>query len=244
MSTAGGRVRRFRLLVANAYLVFDPDVRHREGPRNQSESSRVGDNAEVVLVDAGMPWDRDKLLTGLAASGLDARDVDRVLLTHYDMDHVGTLATLGLREDVPIHAAEPDASYLSGRSKPPLLSHKGAAQRLSTPLLDRPTNPIDVVHDGDRIGGFVAYKTPGHTPGHTAYVHDELGVAFVGDMVRESDGRLVPAPWILTDDTDQNRQSIRAFVARCPPVDVVAMGHGDPILEYGYGALKRVADRA
>ena len=223
MSISGARVRRFRLRVANAYLV-------RRG-------------GETVLVDAGLPWDRDRLLSGLADAGLDAGDVDRVLLTHYDFDHVGTLGTLGLREDVTIHAAEPDASYLTGQSKPPLLSHKGTAQRLVAPFLDRPTNPVEVVDDGDEIAGFVAYHTPGHTPGHTAFVDERLGVAFVGDMLQERGGRLEPSPWPITGDTDRNRQSIRDFAARCPPVDVVAMGHGDPIVEYGYGALRRVADR-
>ncbi|KAB1196746.1 MULTISPECIES: MBL fold metallo-hydrolase [Haloferax] len=242
MSIAGGRVRRFRLRAANAYLVSDPS-------RPQDDDSTIrpgrgrGSDDEFVLVDAGLPWDRGRLLRGLADVGLDAGDVDRVLLTHYDVDHVGTLATLGLRADVPIHVGEPDASYLTHRSNPPILSHKGAAQLLAAPLLTPPTNPVEVVDDGDRIGGFVAYGTPGHTPGHTAYVHERLGVAFVGDMVRETDGRLEPAPWVLNADSDQNRRSIREFAARCPPVDVVAMGHGDPIVEYGYGSLKRVADR-
>ncbi|KAB1188898.1 MULTISPECIES: MBL fold metallo-hydrolase [Haloferax] len=223
MSSLGDSVRRFRLRGANAYLVVDGD--------------------STVLVDAGTPWDRGRLLAGLADSGLDAGDVDRVLLTHYDLDHVGTLATLGLREDVPIHVAAPDASYLTGQSKPPLRSHKGALQRLSAPLLDRPTNPVEVVSDGDEIGGFTAYRTPGHTPGHTAFVHRRHGVAFVGDMMRERDGKLAPMPWVVAADAAENRRSIREFVARCPPVDVVAMGHGDPIREYGYGSLKRLADR-
>ncbi|WP_411968245.1 MBL fold metallo-hydrolase [Haloferax sp. YSSS75] len=223
MSIAGGHVRRVRLRVANAYLVTRGD--------------------ETVLVDAGTPWDRDRLLGSIADAGYDAGDIDRVLLTHYDFDHVGTLATLGLRTDATIHAAEPDASYLTGESNPPLRSHKGAAQRLAAPFLDRPTNPVERVDDGDEVAGFVAYHTPGHTPGHTAYVDERLGVAFVGDMVQERGGRLVPAPWVITGDTDRNRLSIREFAARCPPVDVVAMGHGDPIVENGYGALKRVADR-
>ncbi|KAB1194747.1 MBL fold metallo-hydrolase [Haloferax sp. MBLA0076] len=230
MTTSGGRVRRFRLGGANAYLVVD------------SASSRE-DGDEVVLVDAGMPWDRRRLLGGLADAGLDAGDIDRVLLTHYDLDHVGTLATLGLRDDVPIHVAEPDASHLTGQSKPPLRSHKGAFQRLTAPFFDRPTNPVEVVEDGDEVGGFVAYRTPGHTPGHTAFVHGRLGVAFVGDMVRASGEKLAPMPWVVAADATENRRSIREFAARCPPVDVVAMGHGDPVLEHGYGALKRLADR-
>ncbi|WP_396613134.1 MBL fold metallo-hydrolase [Haloferax sp. S1W] len=223
MSALRDRVYRFRLRGVNAYLVED--------------------GADLVLVDAGTPWDRGRIVRGLAAAGFDASDVDRVLLTHYDLDHVGTLASLGLRESVPIHAAEPDASYLTGDANPPLTTHKGAFHRLAGVFLTPPTNPVESIEDGDESGGFVAYRTPGHTPGHTAFVHEELRTAFVGDMARESGGRLRPSPWHLTADTSANRASIRDFADRCPPVDVVAMGHGDPIEEYGYGALKRLADR-
>ncbi|AFK18753.1 MBL fold metallo-hydrolase [Haloferax mediterranei ATCC 33500] len=223
MSALRDSVRRFRLRGVNAYL--------------------VSDDGDVVLVDAGTPWDRDRMLRGLVDAGLTAGDIDRVLVTHYDLDHVGTLAALGLRSDVPIHIAEPDASYVTGQSKPPIRSHKGLLQRLFSPLLERPTNPVEVVNDGDELGGFVAYRTPGHTPGHTAYVHEQHGVAFVGDMARESDGKLAPTPWVMTANRAENRRSIREFADRCPAVDVIATGHGDPILQYGYGALKRLADR-
>ncbi|RDZ37502.1 MULTISPECIES: MBL fold metallo-hydrolase [unclassified Haloferax] len=216
-------VRRFRLRGVNAYL--------------------VSDGSETVLVDAGTPWDRDRLLRGLARSDLDPGAIDRVLVTHFDLDHVGSLASLSLRDDVPIHLAEPDASHLTGASKPSLTSLKGAAQRALASFVERPTNPVEVVRDGDELGGFVAYRTPGHTPGHTAFVHEDHGVAFVGDMVRESNGSLGLLPGFIATDAAENRRSVRAFAARCPPVDVVAVGHGEPVTEYGYGALKRLADK-
>ncbi|WP_424008480.1 MBL fold metallo-hydrolase [Haloferax denitrificans] len=216
-------VRRFRLRGVNAYL--------------------VSGGSETVLVDAGTPWDRDRLLRGLARSDLDPGAIDRVLVTHFDLDHVGTLASLSLRDDVPIHLAEPDASHLTGASKPSLTSLKGVAQRALASFVERPTNPVEVVRDGDELGGFVAYRTPGHTPGHTAFVHEGHGVAFVGDMVRESNGRLGLLPGFIATDAAENRRSVREFAARCPPVDVVAMGHGEPVTEYGFGALKRLADK-
>ncbi|ELY27575.1 metallo-beta-lactamase superfamily protein [Haloferax volcanii DS2] len=166
-----------------------------------------------------------------------------MLVTHFDLDHVGTLASLSLRDDVPIHLAEPDASHLTGASKPSPRSLKGVAQRALAAFVERPTNPVDVVRDGDELGGFVAYRTPGHTPGHTAFVHEDHGVGFVGDQVRESNGSLGLLPGFIATDAAENRRSVRAFAARCPPVDVVAVGHGEPVTEYGYGALKRLADK-
>lgn len=222
MTSLADGVHRVQLRGVNAYLVRDDDG--------------------LTLVDAGTPWDRSQLHSHLSDAGFTAAEIDRVLVTHYDIDHVGTLSSLGLRESVPIYIAEPDASYLAGRAKPPVLSRKGALQRLGTRLVSPPTQPIETVDDGDRIGSFVAYRTPGHTMGHTAFVHEDLGAAFVGDLVRERDGDLVTLPWVMAADTNVNNRSIRNFVSRCPPVDVIAVGHGEPLDAYGYGALQRLAD--
>jgi glyoxylase-like metal-dependent hydrolase (beta-lactamase superfamily II) len=42
----------------------------------------------VTLVDAGWPGDEATVRAGLDAAGVAPADVDRVLLTHYDADHV------------------------------------------------------------------------------------------------------------------------------------------------------------
>jgi glyoxylase-like metal-dependent hydrolase (beta-lactamase superfamily II) len=193
----------------------------------------------VTLVDAGAPWDGSRIVDALGRLGYGPGDVDRVLLTHYDFDHVGglpTLASNGL--DATVHVAEPDADYLTGASRPPWSNRKGLFQRLSGAFLDQPDLPVERVEDGDEVGPFAVYRTPGHTPGHTAFVHAAHRVSFMGDMVRTGDGRLEPSPPLLTDDTGRNRQSIREFAARAPAFDVAATGHGDPIVGRGREALR------
>ncbi len=213
------RVWRLRLRGVNAYLV-DCDV--------------------LTLVDAGTPWDVDRIRERVEQAGFEIDDVERVLLTHFDVDHVGALAALDL--DATVYVADPDARYLTGTAQPPLGNHKGAIQRLADVFLTRPDLDVEVVADGDEIGPFVAYRTPGHTPGHTAYVHGEYGVAFVGDLVRELDGDLVESGWFMSYDTDDNEASIRHLADHTVDVDVIAVGHGDPIRENGGDALRRLAD--
>jgi len=215
MTLATGQVYRLPLRGVNAYLV---------------------DDGERTLVDAGTPWDATRLRRLLGEAGLSPEDLDRVLLTHYDLDHVGGLASLD--PSCPVYLAEPDASYLTGRRRPPLTNRKGLFHRLTGPLLDPGTVDPDPVEDGDRIGGFRAVRAPGHTPGHTAYLHDDLGVAILGDAVRESDGELVPPPWLLTADAATNRRSIRTLAARAGSFDVVTVGHGDPVRKNGGEALR------
>lgn len=199
------------------------------------------DDGETTLIDAGTPNAVDDLRGELDEAGYDERDVDRVLITHFDLDHVGTLAHLDV--DGPIYAMEPDASFIDGSRKPPLSNHKGVLQRLIDFWLTRPSKPVQRLDDGASVGGFDAYHMPGHTPGHTVYLHDEARVAFLGDLVAEEDGALSTAPWILTYSTSENEASIRALAGRGLPFEIAAMGHGKPITEHGAEALDDLARR-
>ena len=197
------------------------------------------DTGETTLVDAGTPNAVEDLRGELDEAGYHARDIDRVLITHFDLDHVGTLAHMTF--DCPIYAMEPDASYLDGTRKPPLSNHKGVLQRLTDFWLTHPSTPVQRLEDGDSVAGFDAYHAPGHTPGHTVYLHETLGVAFLGDLVAEEDGSLTTAPWILTYSASENADSVRALVDSGFSFTIAAMGHGTPITENGTDALLKLA---
>lgn len=214
-----GRLHRLDLGFVNAYLV---------------------DDGEVTLVDTGIPRSVGSLRAELTQAGYDAEALDRVLLTHFDLDHAGGLAGLG--GDVPIYAMEPDASFTDGSAKPPPRNHKGLFQRL-TGLLYTPTESVDRLADGETVGSFTAHHTPGHTPGHTVYLHDELPVALLGDLVREDDGRLERPPWFINYDTGQVVESVRGLASLEPAFDVAAMGHGEPLVDAGDAALQELASR-
>jgi glyoxylase-like metal-dependent hydrolase (beta-lactamase superfamily II) len=208
------------LRISNAYLVED-DV--------------------LTLVDAGLPWDANRLRHALGVLGHEVSDVDRILLTHYDIDHVGTLGRLPF--DAPVYAREPDASVLEGLRRPPWTNHKGAFQLFTRPFLRRPDLEVHRVEDGDAVGGFDVHATPGHTPGHTAFVSEDRDVAAVGDLVFEEDGTLSSSPWALSYDTAAVRESIDRLAREAAPFSVVATGHGDPPTENGRELFRRLASR-
>lgn len=197
------------------------------------------DDGELTLVDGGTPGDTKRIRDAIRALGHAVADVDRVLLTHYDYDHVGSLASLGL--SAPVYAGEPDAAYLVGSETPPLASRKGLFQRAARRAVDHPDLYAYPVADGDRIGGFTAYHTPGHTAGHTVYFHEGLGVAFLGDCVRAKDGTLHLMPAILSADAGRNAESVRALAERLPSFDVGAPGHGEPVTAGASAILTRIA---
>jgi glyoxylase-like metal-dependent hydrolase (beta-lactamase superfamily II) len=198
------------------------------------------DGGDLALVDAGMPRHADRVREGVRAAGYALADVDRVLVTHYDYDHVGGLARLAPDLDAPVVAGQPDADYLVGRRRPPLSNHKALLQRVTRPLLDRPPRRVEPVSDGVRVGSVTVYATPGHTPGHVAYVSEHLGVAFLGDLVRSTDGGLSASPWYISYDAAAVRRSVRDLAARAPDFEVACPGHGPPLRSGGADALARL----
>lgn len=192
----------------------------------------LDDDGTWTLVDAGLPWHHRKIQQAVADVAGSMSAVDRVLLTHYDLDHVGALARLdGL--DAPIYVGRADYPYLVGQDKPPLDNHKGAFQRAVGWLADPPNGPVEIVDDGDEIGSFTAYHAPGHTPGHTVYASDSLSVGILGDLVREDDGNFVPSPYAISYDTDEVHASIRALADELPAFEAGCPGHGVPFRAAG-----------
>lgn len=199
----------------------------------------VADSEELVLVDTGTRFDAGTIESGIAEAGYRLDAIDRILITHYDVDHVGGLGTLPV--DAPIHVGSPDDSLLTGSRKPLLSGLKSFTQRVSSPLIPAiDSRRVAVVTDGDRIGNFTATHTPGHTPGHTVYVHEELSAAFLGDAIIERNGSFRPTPWFLSSDVELAHESIRSF-AETATFDVAAMGHGTPVTTGGSKRLEALA---
>ncbi|MFB6112966.1 MAG: MBL fold metallo-hydrolase [Halodesulfurarchaeum sp.] len=192
---------------------------------------------EVTLVDGGMPWHAGSVREGLSEVGYDVADVDRVLLTHYDLDHVGGLGRLE-DLDAPVYVGRNDADFVAGRRRPPLTNRKSAFQWITGRFARPPPGPVRAVSDGEEIGQFTAVHTPGHTEGHMAFVSEQSDVAFVGDLLRNEGNKLQQTPWFFTRDPGEIPDSVDTLTEVMPPVEVIAFGHGDPILENGYRILQ------
>lgn len=243
----------FPPLATNAFLLDWRAVDHAADPAGDDptqgrtdaddHAAPDADGGPVTLVDTGLWRNRPSLLSELADVGYDAAEIDRVCLTHYDLDHVtglGRLLDAGF--DGPVYLGRADTEVVRGERDPPLLHHKGAFHRIARRLFGFPDVDLRPVDDGDRIDGLIAYHTPGHNHGHVAYVHEGLSTACLGDMVWEEDGRLTPPFWLDSYEMRQVRESIRRLAREAPPFAVAAMAHGTPFADGGSEALSRLAD--
>lgn len=200
----------------------------------------VEDGDTTTLIDGGFPWQADRVADALQVAAGGAAAVDRILVTHYDLDHVGSLGGIdGL--DAPVYAGEPDAAHVAGTAKPSARTKKGLMQRLMNWRYSPPAGPVSTIADGDTIGGFECYHTPGHTSGHMVYIHEEASLALLGDLVRSTDGGFKAAPWFMSDDTAAIRRSIRDLADRAPAFEIGAPGHGAPVVEHGAEKLRQCA---
>ncbi|WP_336297562.1 MBL fold metallo-hydrolase [Gilvimarinus xylanilyticus] len=128
----------------------------------------------AALVDPG--GDADRLQRAVANSG---KQIEKILLTHGHMDHVGAATALAKIYDVPIIGPHrEDQFWLDALDQ--------QAQMMGFAPTD-PVKPDQWLEDGDRITlGECELKVlhcPGHTPGHVVLVDTVTRIAFVGDVL-------------------------------------------------------------
>ncbi|MEF8808668.1 MBL fold metallo-hydrolase [Natronomonas sp.] len=206
-------------------------------PEPVGSNAYLVDDGDVTLVDTGLPIPRRSLADELRDAGYNAAALDRILLTHYDIDHIGGLSRLDT--DAPVYIGAADADLVRREWSPPWRHHKGAFHRVTRRIFSLSSVDLHPVADGDTVGGFRALHTPGHNPGHTVYLHEGTGAAFLGDLVWESDGGFVPPPWLDSYDTDTIADSI-ARVAE-ESFEHACVGHGRPVTPDAAAVLRKLA---
>ena len=148
------------------------------------------DDGQVTLVDMGLTSHGPKVIAALDAIGSGVGDVTRLLLTHAHPDHAGGAAQVSRATGRPVDLHEDDAEFVRSGQEPP----RDGSMRIGA-LANRlmggrqAFEPVEVGEtfvDGQVVpvaGGLEVVHTPGHSPGHAAYLHRDSGVLITGDSI-------------------------------------------------------------
>ncbi len=177
----------------NSYVVTDPAT------------------GATVVVDPGS--DGDRIIAEIEGMG---HELHAIWITQAHVDHIGAIATVKRRWNVPVHLHQLDE---------PLYRIGGRQAQLYGIPYDEPPPPDANFVDGQPLplGKLVlsVMHAPGHSPGHVV-IHG-AGEALVGDcLFAGSVGR--------TDLPFSNAAQLEASLAKIaslPPETVIHPGHGD-----------------
>jgi glyoxylase-like metal-dependent hydrolase (beta-lactamase superfamily II) len=216
------------------------DMLRIAGDHGESHLALIHDGQALALVDTGYPGDLDKIREAIQEAGFAAERLTHILLTHQDIDHVGSAKELAALSGAQICAHEEEAPYIQGDKTPVKLAQLDAApsttlteaqrawQRTLRDGFKRSRVPVALwLRDGESLsicGGVAVVHTPGHTPGHACYYVGRDGVMVAGDALHIADGKLAGANPAYTADTAQAAASNRKLAAY--PATLTITYHG------------------
>jgi glyoxylase-like metal-dependent hydrolase (beta-lactamase superfamily II) len=146
------------------------------------------DDGQVCIVDMGMPFSATKVLAAVASIGSGPSDVTRLLLTHCHPDHAGGAARVQRATGRPVDVHAEDAEYVRTGTQPqrdPAVRRPLLMRLVKDPKQD-PVTIGEELSDNQLLpvaGGLRVVHTPGHSPGHVSYLHEDSGVLITGDAI-------------------------------------------------------------
>lgn len=209
----------------------------------------IADEGGLALVDSGLPKRRDTILSTVAGIARQPADLKHILITHHHVDHMGSLADLKEASDAKSYVHPADSPIVRGDEPQPGPNPSSLLGKLVGPLLERLSPEpraaaVDVeVEDGEELpiaGGIRVVHTPGHTPGHLAFLLPAKKVLFVGDAAANI-LRLGPPMGMYTADREQAKESIRKLAGL--EFDVACFGHGRVLKGEAYLRFRRLAEK-
>lgn len=195
----------------------------------------------VVLVDAGFPGYLQKLEAAMAKEGMSLGDVKKIIITHHDGDHIGSLkALIDTYPGIEVICSAEQAPFITGKEKPLRLQLAEKKYDACTSEEEKKEllEEIKRLSDLETIGKVTVVKDKqvlpecgvelldisGHMPGHLcAYVSADKCL-ITGDALTARDGVLCPPDPNFTLDMKTAMKSLEKLLDY--DIDNVVCYHG------------------
>lgn len=174
----------------------------------------------LFLVDTGLPGQERRICKYLDSIGINPSALHGIVLTHYDVDHLGSAVAMQQLAGCPIYAHSLEIPFILGQKKRPGIKHWLPV--VTRPVYGKLIAPTDLnpLADGELFDDWEILHTPGHTPGHISLYRN--GIAIVGDLFQGGELRLAPS--FFTWNADKLKISARTIIER--PLRWILPGHG------------------
>lgn len=169
-------------------------------------------NNDLILVDTGYPMFLSEIEKAFEKNGLEIKNLQQVILTHHDHDHMGAVKELVKKYPyVKVKCSKEQIPYVLGKKKSLRLEQAeklgadaGFIQMIkSVEYLDSVLAVTDneIICDGVKV-----IETAGHMPGHISIFIESMKTLISGDLLVSEGGvlRIADEQFVLDKEEEIN----------------------------------------
>ena len=201
----------------------------------------ISDKNEISIIDSGMPGNANKILSQISELDISFDKIKHIILTHADIDHMGSVADLKNATGALVAIHENEVSYLLGEKMRKLEGLRGRVIGLIFRILFKFIKTKRIIPDitlkeGDFIGGLEVIYSPGHTEGSISLYSAATGL-FSGDaIITDINSNIKGFKNRSASDALEAAKTINKI--KQLKFEILLPGHGSPVLKNASDKLK------
>lgn len=202
----------------------------------------IWNDQDVILVDTGFPGQESltKIREEMLKSGIMFDRINKVIITHQDLDHIGGLPSIikEVLHKIEVFSHELEKTYIQGEKRLIKITDEVIARleflpnelkNALKPVFENPPKAkVDkVIINEEELPygeGIVVIHTPGHTPGHICLYLKKSKILIAGDALQVLNNKLVGPDPQQTIDMDLAIDSLRQLIQY--DIETVICYHG------------------